>query len=66
MVKDSGQSTEKFFITQKIIQEKNEEYIKNIEKKRKQEALRVRFLKSSRLTKTNSLWERIKQWLRLK
>ncbi len=60
------QSTAKFLITQKMIQDKNKEYMENLDKKREKDALQARFAAAKISHKTNSLWEVFKTWLKLK
>ena len=60
-MKDSGQTDSQFMITQKILQNKNGEYMKELYKEQEREVLLSRFQKA-KAEKTNSLWQKIKGW----
>jgi len=57
---DSGQTDSQFLNTQKILQEKNRDYIKGMEEELEREALIIRFAGKVGKTRT-SIWERIKE-----
>tara|TARA_R100000742_G_C4220768_1_gene44605 strand:- start:141 stop:332 length:192 start_codon:yes stop_codon:yes gene_type:complete len=57
---DSGQTDSQFLYTQKILQEKNRDYIKGMEEELEREALIIRFASKVGKTRT-SLWQKIKE-----
>ena len=57
---DSGQTDSQFLNTQKILQEKNRDYIKGMEEELEREALIIRFAGKVGKTRT-SMWQKIKE-----
>ncbi len=57
---DSGQTDSQFLNTQKILQEKNRDYIKGMEEELEREALIIRFAGKVGKTRT-SIWQKIKE-----
>jgi hypothetical protein len=60
-MKNSGQTDSQFMITQKMLQNKNSEYMKELYKEQEREVLLSRFQKVE-VKNTNSLWQKIKGW----
>lgn len=62
-MRDSGQTDSQFMLTQKLMQNKNSEYMKELYEQQEREVLQSRFQKSD-VDNTNSLWQRIKRWFK--
>ena len=57
---DSGQTDSQFLYTQKILQQKNHDYMKDMEQELERKALITRF--ANKVGKTRvSLWQKIKE-----
>tara|TARA_Y100001937_G_scaffold121859_1_gene181302 strand:- start:82 stop:273 length:192 start_codon:yes stop_codon:yes gene_type:complete len=57
---DSGQTDSQFLYTQKILQQKNRDYMKDMEQELERKALITRF--ANKVGKTRvSLWQKIKE-----
>lgn len=62
-MRDSGQTDSQFMLTQKLMQNKNSEYMKELYEQQEREVLQSRFQKAD-MDNTNSLWQRIKRWFK--
>lgn len=62
-MQDSGMSDSEFMKTQKLMQNKNKEYMKELYEQQEREALLSKFSKARQSGKTQSLWQRFKRWI---
>lgn len=60
---DSGLTDSQFIYTQKILQQKNHDYMKDMEEEFEKEALITRFASKVGETRT-SLWQKIKEFFK--
>lgn len=61
---DTGQSDSQFFKTQKILQQKNQQWIDDLDKRYQKEALKVKLSKAVKVERTQTVWQKIKRWFR--
>ena len=60
-MRDSGQTDSQFMVTQKLMQDKSKEYMKELYEQQEREVLLSRFQKED---VNKSFWQKIKGWFR--